>query len=107
MNALSRHTSALLLLLTLAAAGCNSNQGGAGKPGAGGGADGGNKVQLVADGGGSYSMRDLKKIHTKSGLEMVLIPAGEFSMGDQSGDDDEKPDRQLLHGHHRGHAEGF
>jgi formylglycine-generating enzyme required for sulfatase activity len=30
-------------------------------------------------------------ILTKSGIEMVFIPAGEFLMGDEGGDDDEKP----------------
>jgi len=32
-----------------------------------------------------------KTITTSSGIEMVLIPAGEFIMGDDSGDADEKP----------------
>ena len=30
-------------------------------------------------------------IRTKSGVEMVPIPAGEFVMGDEKGEDDEKP----------------
>jgi formylglycine-generating enzyme len=32
-----------------------------------------------------------KPITTPTGLEMALIPAGEFVMGDNNGDDDEKP----------------
>jgi formylglycine-generating enzyme required for sulfatase activity len=32
-----------------------------------------------------------KTITTTTGLEMALIPAGEFTMGDNDGDDDEKP----------------
>jgi formylglycine-generating enzyme required for sulfatase activity len=30
-------------------------------------------------------------IHTKTGIEMVLIPAGEFTLGDDDGDNDERP----------------
>jgi len=30
-------------------------------------------------------------IQTKAGIEMVLVPAGEFLMGDERGEDDEKP----------------
>ena len=33
----------------------------------------------------------IKTIVTKTGIEMVLIPAGEFVMGDDSGADDERP----------------
>lgn len=33
----------------------------------------------------------IKAIATKSGIEMVLIPAGEFVMGDEAGADDERP----------------
>ena len=36
-----------------------------------------------------------QKIVTKSGIEMVLIPAGEFLMGDAQGEDDEKPAREV------------
>ncbi len=32
-----------------------------------------------------------RPITTKTGIEMVLIPAGQFTMGDENGDDDEKP----------------
>ncbi len=32
-----------------------------------------------------------KTIHTKSGIEMVLIPAGEFTLGDDRGENDEQP----------------
>ena len=37
----------------------------------------------------------LKMITTKSGLEMALIPAGEFVMGDDHGDADERPAHQV------------
>jgi formylglycine-generating enzyme required for sulfatase activity len=36
-----------------------------------------------------------QKIVTKSGIEMVLIPAGKFLMGDAQGEDDEKPVREV------------
>jgi len=32
-----------------------------------------------------------KQITTKTGLEMMLIPGGEFIMGDNRGEDDEEP----------------
>ena len=32
-----------------------------------------------------------KPIHTKSGIDMVLIPAGEFTLGDDKGENDEQP----------------
>jgi formylglycine-generating enzyme required for sulfatase activity len=32
-----------------------------------------------------------KQVTTKTGIEMMLIPAGEFIMGDDGGEDDEKP----------------
>jgi acetoin utilization deacetylase AcuC-like enzyme/formylglycine-generating enzyme required for sulfatase activity len=34
-------------------------------------------------------------IRTKTGIEMVLIPAGRFSMGDAAGEDDEQPIHQV------------
>jgi len=34
---------------------------------------------------------DLPSITTKTGVQMVLVPAGDFVMGDDGGDDDEKP----------------
>jgi acetoin utilization deacetylase AcuC-like enzyme/formylglycine-generating enzyme required for sulfatase activity len=34
-------------------------------------------------------------IRTKTGIEMVLIPAGTFSMGDAAGEDDEQPIQQV------------
>jgi formylglycine-generating enzyme required for sulfatase activity len=37
----------------------------------------------------------LKKIVTKTGIEMVLVPAGKFIMGDDRGEDDEKPAHEV------------
>ena len=34
-------------------------------------------------------------VRTKSGVEMVLIPAGEFRMGDEQGEDDEQPEHTV------------
>lgn len=34
-------------------------------------------------------------VRTTSGVDMVLIPAGQFTMGDANGEDDEKPPRQV------------
>ena len=36
-----------------------------------------------------------EKIVTKTGIEMVLIPAGKFLMGEEEGEDDEKPVREV------------
>lgn len=36
-----------------------------------------------------------QSITTKAGIEMALIPGGEFSMGDNQGEDDEKPARKV------------
>ncbi|MGA2033822.1 MAG: formylglycine-generating enzyme family protein [Thermoguttaceae bacterium] len=33
----------------------------------------------------------VKTIHTKTGIDMVLIPAGEFALGDDRGESDEQP----------------
>lgn len=38
----------------------------------------------------------LKKIVTKTGIEMVSVPAGKFMMGDALGEDDEKPAREVA-----------
>jgi formylglycine-generating enzyme required for sulfatase activity len=37
-------------------------------------------------------------IRTKSGVEMVLLPAGQFMMGDEKGEDDEKPAHRVQVG---------
>jgi len=37
----------------------------------------------------------VKSITTKSGIEMVLIPAGDFVMGDDGGEEDERPARKV------------
>ena len=39
-----------------------------------------------------------KQITTKTGLEMMLIPGGEFIMGDNRGEDDEKPAHKVKIG---------
>ena len=39
-----------------------------------------------------------KTITTTTGLEMALIPAGDFTMGDNTGDDDEKPAHKVQVG---------
>jgi len=39
-----------------------------------------------------------KTVTTKTGIEMVLIPAGEFTMGDDAGGDDEKPAHRVRVG---------
>jgi formylglycine-generating enzyme required for sulfatase activity len=36
-----------------------------------------------------------ERMTTKTGAEMVLLPAGEFTMGDPAGEDDEKPAHQV------------
>jgi len=41
--------------------------------------------------GGCAEKHELKSIITKTGIEMLLIPAGEFVMGDEGGEDAEKP----------------
>jgi formylglycine-generating enzyme required for sulfatase activity len=48
-------------------------------------------VALLAAGCGRKEESGPQVITTSTGIEMVLIPAGEFTMGDASGDDDEKP----------------
>ncbi|MBM4034246.1 MAG: formylglycine-generating enzyme family protein [Planctomycetes bacterium] len=37
----------------------------------------------------------IEAITTKSGIEMVLVPAGEFVMGDPGGEEDERPARKV------------
>lgn len=37
-------------------------------------------------------------LRTKSGIDMVLIPAGEFRMGDEQGEDDEQPEHTVRVG---------
>jgi formylglycine-generating enzyme required for sulfatase activity len=39
------------------------------------------------------------KIVTKTGVEMVLIPRGRFFMGDDGGEDDEKPAHEVELAH--------
>jgi formylglycine-generating enzyme required for sulfatase activity len=39
-----------------------------------------------------------EKIRSKTGVEMVLLPAGEFLMGDDAGEDDEKPAHRVQLG---------
>jgi formylglycine-generating enzyme required for sulfatase activity len=43
------------------------------------------------DGPASEPPKDLATITTASGVEMVLVPAGEFAMGSETGKDDERP----------------
>ena len=38
----------------------------------------------------------LEKITTQTGVEMVLLPAGDFLMGDEGGEEDEKPARKVT-----------
>jgi formylglycine-generating enzyme required for sulfatase activity len=40
----------------------------------------------------------IKTVTTKSGMEMILIPAGEFAMGDAKGEEDEQPVRRVKVG---------
>ncbi|HEX7898432.1 MAG TPA: SUMF1/EgtB/PvdO family nonheme iron enzyme [Planctomycetota bacterium] len=47
------------------------------------------------DGPAPEPPKDLKPMTTKSGVEMLLIPAGEFRMGSETGKDDEKPTRMV------------
>ena len=41
------------------------------------------------------AVRKSPAIRTKSGVEMVLVPAGQFMMGDGKGEDDEKPAHRI------------
>jgi formylglycine-generating enzyme len=68
--------------LGLASSGCNrGDKGGAsGTPAATGGSTSVGRSNAAS-----------KPITTKTGIEMVAIPAGEFVMGDDAGEDDEKP----------------
>jgi len=51
------------------------------------------------DKGSPQEMRPMtttsQRITTKTGVEMVLVPAGEFLMGDDDGEEDEKPAHQV------------
>jgi formylglycine-generating enzyme required for sulfatase activity len=66
-----------LVLLGLVG-GCNRGDSGSGHPSG-------------AATGSPAASADVKLIKTKTGIEMALLPAGEFLMGDESGEDDEKP----------------
>ncbi len=92
MNAFSRNVLTCLALLGLACGGCN--QGGSG--GTSTSKSGGPKAS--ADGQGSTSAAASKPVKTKTGIEMVVIPAGEFLMGDDKGEDDEKPAHRVQIG---------
>ena len=39
-----------------------------------------------------------REITTKSGIKMIVLPAGEFTMGDDNGEDDERPARRVSVG---------
>ena len=39
-----------------------------------------------------------EEITTKTGIKMIVLPAGEFTMGDDNGDDDERPARRVSVG---------
>ncbi|MFH1742709.1 MAG: formylglycine-generating enzyme family protein [bacterium] len=53
-------------------------------------------VFLIAGCGNDRSQEiELRQITTKTGVEMVLIPSGEFVMGDEKGETDEKPERNI------------
>ena len=69
---------ALAAILALAAAGCGKGDEAAPTPAPAGGAAG--------------------TITTKTGIEMVLVPAGEFLMGDDRGEEDERPARKVRVG---------
>jgi len=54
-------------------------------------ADGAGEARGGAVPGAGQAAAGPKVITTKTGIEMVLIPGGEYVMGDDRGDDDEKP----------------
>ena len=39
---------------------------------------------------------EIKTVQTKSGVEVVLISAGEFLMGDDNGEEDQRPAHRLA-----------
>ena len=69
--------------LALLAAGCGSRD----RPESAGPESAGPEAVAAADAPAS--------IRTKSGVEMVLVPAGDFAIGDDQGEDDEKPARRV------------
>jgi formylglycine-generating enzyme len=74
-----RYGLTFFVLLGLASGGCNR------------GGKGDASSHPAATGTGSAAPAASKPITTKTGIEMVAIPAGEFTMGDNAGEDDEKP----------------
>ena len=44
---------------------------------------------------GAVAASSPEEVTTKTGIEMVLVPAGRFTMGDNDGEDDEKPARPI------------
>jgi len=57
-------------------------------------------AQGASSGGGTTAAAKpgMKTVTTASGLEMVLIPAGSFKMGDDRGEEDERPAHQVQVG---------
>jgi eukaryotic-like serine/threonine-protein kinase len=53
------------------------------------------KSSQIGDSAATKTPASIKTIQTKTGVEMVLLPAGEFMMGDANGEDDEKPPHRV------------